>query len=441
MTRRPWFAVTYGVVLAAVAMAATEAVASLFVPPWPARALRSIEPVNANSFKALAVKPWASRPFNTWGMNDRERSVVRPPDISFRSVLVGDSFIESLLAAETVPAAVERLFAAEDRTGIEAINLGVSGTGPRSYFYRLRDVALALSPDALLVFFYAGNDFIAPGDAYRHHAVLPLLDESAGGSLLGQLMPRTNWLVVNRLGLSEALRGNKPIPNEFDTIDAIVHEPPPARLTDLVNHVRRYYFPEMSEQKVAEILSRGGDEFWSALDRRPVGEQYLMGWLLNLMVVTETSDDPIYRAATREQAARQFSADPEVEATMSWLVAMVRMAQARHVPIRLFLIPTGDVDPHYAAFWKPWPRFYSWQLRANAWLEPLVTRLQRASVLCATPGSLRGALPARGERHARSFDRRRQRDSAGHRTDAEVGRIQRLHHRSRRGGNRSGQDL
>src|SRR5262249_42559306 len=160
---------------------------------------------------------------------------------------------------ETVPAAVERLFTAEGRTGVEAVNLGVSGTSPRSYFYRLRDVALVLAPDAVLVFFYAGNDFMAPGDAYRVHAVPPLLGESPGGSLLGRIMPRTNWLLVNRLRLSDVLGGNRPIPNEFDTIDAIVHEPPAARLTGLVRHVRHHYFPEMSEQRIAEILSRGGD--------------------------------------------------------------------------------------------------------------------------------------------------------------------------------------
>src|SRR5262249_26132524 len=140
------------------------------------------------------------------------------------------------------------------------------------------------------------------------------------------------------------------------------------------------YFPEMSEQRIAEILSRGGDNFWSALDRRQVGEQYLMGWLLKLMVLTETSDDPIYRVVTREQAASQFGADPEIEATMTWLLAMVRLAESRHVPIRLFLIPTGDVDPDYAGFWKPWPRFYSWQLRTNAWLESLAAKLRQASM-------------------------------------------------------------
>src|SRR5258707_10336437 len=65
---------------------------------------------------------------------------------------------------------------------------------------------------------------------------------------------------------------------------------------------------------------------------------------------------------------------------MSWLVPMVRLARARQVSIRLFLIPTGDVDPDYAAFWKPWPRFYSWQLRANAWLDSLAGRLRRVSM-------------------------------------------------------------
>jgi hypothetical protein len=379
MIRRRWFAVAYGLILVATTMAGIEFVASFFVPPLPARALRSTEPVNVIPIKALASKPWATRPFNSWGMNDRERAIAKPPGVRLRSVFVGDSFIESLLAAETVPAAVERLFAENGRTGIEAINLGVSGTGPRSYFYRLRDVGLELSPDAILVFFYAGNDVVAPGDAYHAGRPLPLLDESAGGSLIGQFMPRTNWLLVNRLRLSDVLRGNKPIPDEFDTIDGIVRESPPERLKDLVRHVKRHYMPDLSEEKIAEVLSRAGPEFWSALERRRVGEEYRMGWLLNLLVLTETSDDPIYRARTREEAARQFGADPEIEATMTWLRAIIGLAESRHVPVCVFLIPTGDVDPRYAAFWKPWPRFYSWQLRAKAWLETLAGKLRQES--------------------------------------------------------------
>jgi hypothetical protein len=380
MTKNGWFTAVYCIVLLAASLVGIEVMASYFAPAWPARALRSVEPVNVTPIKALASKPWATRPFNSWGMNDRERTVARPPGVRFRSVFVGDSFVETGLVEDTVPAAVERLFAAEGRTAIEAINLGVSGTSPRSYFYRVRDVALLLSPDAILVFFYAGNDFMAPSDAYRDHVLMPLVNESAGGSLLGQIMPRTNWLVVNRLRLSDVLRGNKAIPDEFDTIDGIVHGPPADRLPGLVAHMKRHYFPDMSEVQIAQILSRAGDDFWSALEPRQVGEQYLMGWLLNLMVLTEASNDPIYGAGTREEAARRFAADPEVDSTMSWLSAIAETAKARRVPLRLFLIPTGDVDPAYAAFWKPWPRFYSWQLRANAWLEPLAAKLRRAAV-------------------------------------------------------------
>jgi hypothetical protein len=35
-----------------------------------------------------------------------------------------------------------------------------------------------------------GNDFIAPGNAYRDGALLPLVDESAGGSLREDLEGR-----------------------------------------------------------------------------------------------------------------------------------------------------------------------------------------------------------------------------------------------------------
>ncbi len=59
--------------------------------------------------------------------------------------------------------------------------LGVSATGPREYFYRLRDVAMRLRPDALLVFVYSGNDFLQGGQAFP--GSLRLVDTSPGGSL------------------------------------------------------------------------------------------------------------------------------------------------------------------------------------------------------------------------------------------------------------------
>ena len=182
-------------------------------------------------------------------MADRERTLTKPSDVRFRSILIGDSFIENALARYKLPEVVEHRLALAGRSDIEAVNLGVSATNPRSYFYRLRDVALSMSPDALFVFFFSGNDFVQSHAGYNDGLLPPLVSESPGGSILGHVMPRTNWVAVNRLGLSEALRGNKPIPGEFETVNAIVHGPPEARIPGLVRHVKRYYHPDIDAAK------------------------------------------------------------------------------------------------------------------------------------------------------------------------------------------------
>ena len=60
-------------------------------------------------------------------------------------MFIGDSFVEASFTPLSLPAAVRRQVEAAGGR-IEAINLGVSATNPRSYYYRTRDVALELSP-------------------------------------------------------------------------------------------------------------------------------------------------------------------------------------------------------------------------------------------------------------------------------------------------------
>jgi hypothetical protein len=380
MTGHRWLALFYGLVLAVVTLAGIEAIAALSAPSWPARALRSTEPVNVNAavFKSIADKPWMFQPFNSWGMADRERTLAKPADVKFRSIFIGDSFIESALARYKLPELVEQRLAAAGRNDIEAVNLGISATNPRSYYYRLRDVALSLSPDALFVFFYSGNDFLPSGTGYGDALLPPLVDESPGASILGHVMPRTNWLAVNRLRLSESLSGNKPIPDEFETVNAIVHGPPDARIPGLVRHVKRYYHPDVDEARLTEILSRGGDAFWRDLERRPIGEEYLMGWLLNLIVWAELNAEP--DLARREAGSTRLAVDEEVEASLSWLLAMERAARARGVPLVLFLIPLASVDPDYVEFWKPWPHFLSWSRFGEDRHDRLARSLRQTAV-------------------------------------------------------------
>ena len=196
-----------------------------------------------------------------------------------RVVFVGDSFVESTFTPLSLPAAVERRIAAAGGD-IEAINLGVSGTNPRSYYYRIRDVALKLSPDALLLFIYAGNDFVPADESY---SIWPsLIDESPGSALLGTVMPRTDWLLVNRFRLSEFLRGKPAPPDEDEMLDDDLHAPPAERTGRLVAHVRKYYYPELSEEKIREVLSRGDDRLWRQAERHPGEQDYLMGWMLDI---------------------------------------------------------------------------------------------------------------------------------------------------------------
>jgi hypothetical protein len=380
MTKASWFAVIYGLILAAVTLVGIEVVAGFYAPSWPARALRTMPPFNdAGALKAVTDKPWITKAFNSWGMNDIERSFAKPANVAFRSVFVGDSLIELGLNRQTLPAAVEERATAAGAKGFEAVNLGISGTNPRSYYYRTRGVALSLQPDALVVFFFCGNDFMPSDEAFGSGILPPLIDESAGASILGRVMPRTNWLIVNRFRLSEALRGNKPIPGEFDTLYAIAHGPAAERVSELVRHMKKYYFPDVSEAQLAEIFSRGGDRFWQAFEKRPYDEEYLMGWLADLVVQAEVRKDDMAAIRTPEDAAKLVS-DGDISATVSWLEAIARLAGQHHVPVRIFIIPTANVSPDFVEYWKPWPRYFSWYVLSEVRRQRLITALGRTTV-------------------------------------------------------------
>lgn len=366
MTKARWLAVTCGVILIVVTLAGIEITAGFFVPPWPARALRSESPL---------IGPI----FNSWGMNDRHRDLVKPPDVRFRSVFVGDSFVDAGPHRLSLPEAVDRLAGEHGLKGLEEINLGVSGTDPRSYYFRTRDVALALAPDAVLVFFFSGNDFLQPGEGFGDRWIPPLVDESPGNSLLGRVMPRTNWLLVNRLRMSEVLRGNKPIPHETETLNAIAHGPPDQRIPGLVRHMKHYYFPELGDDRLAEILSRGGERFWQAFERRGQDQESLQGWMLNLMVGAEVGDNPAVSVRTPEDAARKVSGR-EIEATLSWLVALDKLALKHKVPVRIFVIPPANVSPDFVEFWKPWPRYLGWYILSDVRHQRLVEALGHSGV-------------------------------------------------------------
>jgi hypothetical protein len=376
--RRVTYSILLGLMLLAVTLFGIETVASALVPPWPARALRPTEPMVTPTVRKMpfAPYPWFAEPYNDWGMRDRPRTITKAIG-AFRAVVIGDSFVESAFTPLSLPAAVEQ--AAGSRLGtFEAVNLGVSGTGPRSYYFRLRDVALALSPDAILVVFYAGNDFIEPGDGYS--AWPRLIDESPGGSLLGWMMPRTNWLLINRLRLAEVFPKNRigPPGEEEMLFDAISKPPESEGLARLVAHLHKYRFPDLTTAQISEIVGRGDQRLLRVAARQTAEPEFMLPWMVDTLVANTVANYDV--PANRAEAARMAAQQDKAAATATWLQAMSRVAARRSLPLIIFLAPVGTVDPEYGDFWKPWIRYYSWNLLCDEWHRHLAALLPGTGV-------------------------------------------------------------
>jgi hypothetical protein len=311
-----------------------ELISSFVVPSWPARELRYIK-----------ADPQI---FNSWGVRDIERTIEKPSGTK-RILFLGDSFLENF------PYKISNLFislscnelAQQGKHSIECVNLGVSATGPRHYLYRMRRVGLKLSPDGVLLFLFMGNDLVSV--SYKDQAI-PLIAERPLPSLLGMIMPRFTWLLVERLRLSEFGRRNKPVPNENETLKRISEMPYEAGTTALAAHMHRYYFPDVPQTRIKETLRLGGPAFWQELEPRETNRQYLQGWLVRQIV------DQGLHAQERKEIALDLKPDTLlIQATVSYIEQISKDLQKRHIPLSIFLIPLAEnVDPEYRKFWSPW---------------------------------------------------------------------------------------
>lgn len=374
MINRFWFWPLYGLLLLAFVLAGAEYIASYSAPSWPARELRPI-PVDAltvNVATVFAGTPELVPSYNDWAVRDRRRTIVRPANVRFRSVLVGDSFLEGYYIPAPLAELVERRWVAEGLRDMEAINLAIAATGPRQYYARIRKVALALDPDVVAVFVYAGNDMM--DNPFDPFSLPPLIDELPTPSLLGAVAPRTTWLVANRLRLSEIGRGNKDIPGEAALLNEWAQQPSAEPVAQVARHMRLHYYPKLSEETIAEILLRGGGRLQKAASSRGRDREFLGGWLLSGMIDWETGQWPVPRDADE---AAQMAGDAKVGETLTWLQAMDRLVSSNGKRLLIALIPVGTVDPDYVEFWRPWPRYYSYSLSADARHRRLAAALRQ----------------------------------------------------------------
>lgn len=369
--KRLWFSGLFAALLVAVTVAGLEVLSSFVVPSWPARELRPIEVSNA----AVARTVTGTQPvptYNSWGMRDREHPLQKPA-ATFRTVLVGDSFLEGAFVEKSVGMRMEALWQSEGYRDREVTSLGISATAPPHYYYRIRNIALTLQPDTLVLMFFSGNDFMS--DALSPWRIPPLIAERPQPSWLGAVAPRLTWLLVNRLGLSEFGRGNKPSTNE---VQAIIKMPRADRLDAMVRLVKTHYFPQKDEEVIREILSRGGDRFWDRFEPRDRDEEYLQAWWLASMVDWETASwtVPLTQAELEQSMDRR-----SIAATMTWLLGARDLARERGIEFVVALAPVGVVDPGYAEFWSPWPQYMSYPRQCALMHRVLRTELEAQGIV------------------------------------------------------------
>jgi hypothetical protein len=336
--------------MTAIIVAGLEFMSSFVVPPWPERELRQV------------VAAPGTAGYNSWGLRDRERSLTRPAAVAFRSVLVGDSFLEGGFVSRPVGARIEELFAAAGRRDMEAVSLGISATGPPQYYYRIKNVALSLQPDAVVLIFFSGNDFVRESLG----AWPPPIAERPQPSWLGSVAPRFTWLVVNRLALSEAARGDAS--GDFNKVNAILQLPHEQRVDATVRFLKQGRLHDMDEAVIRGVIGRAGDTFWNVFEKRDRDQEFLQSWWLVNMVRVETAT---WRAPlTAEELER--SVDPaHIESTTTWLAGAMQLARSRGVRFLVALAPSPAIDPQYAAFWSPWPRYRSFPMLRVVWHRAL----------------------------------------------------------------------
>jgi hypothetical protein len=104
-------------------------------------------------------------------------------------------------------------------------------------------------------------------------------------------MPRTNWLLVNRLDLAAFFKSRtKAPPNDEEMLYAAVTAPQDERLKRVVAYAKNYHFPELPEGQIAEVLSRGDNRYLNIALPHDGEQEYLLDWMFDTLMSWETSN-------------------------------------------------------------------------------------------------------------------------------------------------------
>jgi lysophospholipase L1-like esterase len=109
---------------------------------------------------------------NSSGFNDGPHSIVKRPGIK-RIAILGDSFAwgAGVEREQNLASLIQRQ-ADREGIGIESLNMGIPGVGPRAYLGLLRSDVLRLNVDVAIVLVYVGNDITDAHPDFRNRVWL-----------------------------------------------------------------------------------------------------------------------------------------------------------------------------------------------------------------------------------------------------------------------------
>lgn len=332
-------------------LAASEALSRLIAPPWPAIGLSGFVPHSAASRQGRPSEVEQESiargvGTNDWGQRDIPRTLAPAPGIR-RIAFIGDSFLDYFtpmpINVRTEQKFNERHAAGKGaQPGLEVINLGVTGSSPDEYYYRLKHIGLPLGIHDCAVFVYAGNDFsTAPRTLATFGGIAAVSPRGSVLSLLG--MRGLNHVLTNRCrpffrnrktqiqesGTQNRIRDivlqndDKDVPEPLHAFLGSLTDLSPDQSADLLQRLRS---PEMAS--VYEML------------RHPDGglfEDYYLGCALDVVI------DPAKVWKPMSDATAHY-----------WMRKSFELCRERGIGFLLVIIPEGcQVDPRMYAQWKP----------------------------------------------------------------------------------------
>ena len=271
---------------------------------------------------------------NDWGQRDRPRQKSPAAGIS-RVVFIGDSFLEETGGVDPVSVAVE------DRLkggGIETVNLGVSATAPDEYYWRLKNIALALEPERIVVFLYAVNDWIRRPTLPSFHGIAAPYPRDSALETLG-LGAINHFLMGDRrpylrawFGRAEGLRATEDA--RFDEI----RRTPDAHMP---LYLARNFIGRKFRDRAAKFLETVKPQAFYAGLRNPDAGRFRSYYLTWAMKFLGFANRPFAKVATGH-----------VRYVAALLEAMRALCAARGVGFTVVVVPeASQVDPQFRKFW------------------------------------------------------------------------------------------